>query len=141
MIAERWHQAEAERGGRREGRIVEAVAYIKIDWRASGGELDRFAELDRVCASPATRPSFDMSDPIQNGPPARERSAAPRVRVFMDADGTQWQVSERPFADYDRRRGLSLIFASDSVVRRVREYPAHWLQLSDEDLIALSWKS
>ena len=82
-----------------------------------------------------------MSDPMQNGPPAQERSAAPRVRVFMDEGGTQWQVSERPFADYDRRRGLSLIFASDSAVRRVREYPVHWLQLSDDDLIALSWKS
>lgn len=82
-----------------------------------------------------------MPDPIQNGPPAQERSAVPRVRVFMDADGTQWRVSERPFADYDRRRGLSLIFASDSAVRRVREYPAHWLHLSDDDLIALSWKS
>lgn len=63
------------------------------------------------------------------------------MRVFVDAEGTRWQVSERPFADYDRRRGLSLIFASDAAVRRVREYPDDWSSLSDEELIALSWKS
>jgi hypothetical protein len=61
------------------------------------------------------------------------------VRVFVDGEGTRWHVSERPFADYDRRRGLSLIFASDAAVRRVREYPATWYLLSDEELGALSW--
>ena len=82
-----------------------------------------------------------MADPTENGPPAHAAHGAAPVRVFVDADGTRWQVSERPFADYDRRRGLSLIFASDSVVRRVREYPANWFLLSDEELSALSWKA
>jgi hypothetical protein len=59
----------------------------------------------------------------------------------VDADGMRWQVSERAFADYDRRRGLSLIFASESAVRRVRDYPATWFLLSDEELSALSWKA
>jgi hypothetical protein len=45
-----------------------------------------------------------------------------------------------PFSDYDRRRGLSLIFASDVAVRRVRSYPANWATLSDEALAALSWE-
>jgi hypothetical protein len=81
-----------------------------------------------------------MSDPTGDGPQAPAARGAP-VRVFMDADGTRWQVSERPFADYDRRRGLSLIFASESAVRRVREYPAAWFLLSDEELSALSWKA
>ena len=82
-----------------------------------------------------------MSDSLGSCPPANVRSAALQVRAFVDSDGTRWQVSERPFSDYDRRHGLSLIFSSDSAVRRVRDYPAHWTELSDEELIALSWKA
>lgn len=82
-----------------------------------------------------------MSDSTNRSQSARVTSAAPTVRVFIDADGTRWQVSERPFADYDRRRGLSLIFASDAAVRRVREYPENWHSLTDDELIALSWKA
>lgn len=52
-----------------------------------------------------------------------------------------WHVYERAFADYDRRRGPSLVFFSEGAVRRVRDYPADWIELSDEDLIALSWKA
>jgi hypothetical protein len=81
-----------------------------------------------------------MNEPTDGVPPSRQK-AAESVRVFVDADGIRWQVSERPFADYDRRRGLSLIFASDAAVRRVREYPANWFALSDEELSALSWKA
>lgn len=58
---------------------------------------------------------------------------------FMDADGTHWRVYEQAFADYDRRTGMSLIFASESAVRRVRDYPADWKDLGDEALLALSW--
>jgi hypothetical protein len=82
-----------------------------------------------------------MTDSRDRSATARDRSVAATVRVFVDVDGTRWQVSERPFADYDRRRGLSLIFASESAVRRVREYPEDWFSLSDADLIALSWKA
>ena len=82
-----------------------------------------------------------MTDSAEGGPPTQADSAALRVRVYVDEDGTRWQVSERHFADYDRRRGLSLIFASDSAVRRVREYPANWFTLSDEELHQLSWRA
>lgn len=34
----------------------------------------------------------------------------------------------------------SLVFDSDRIVRRVREFPDTWLTLADDDLIALSWK-
>jgi hypothetical protein len=81
-----------------------------------------------------------MTEPTDGDAPSRVKAAEP-VRVFVDADGIRWQVSERPFADYDRRRGLSLIFASDAAVRRVREYPADWFILSDDELGALSWKA
>jgi hypothetical protein len=70
----------------------------------------------------------------------RTRSSIEPVRDFVDGDGTRWRVYEIAFSDYDRRRGLSLIFASDVAVRRVRNYPANWATLSDEALAALSWE-
>jgi hypothetical protein len=82
-----------------------------------------------------------MSEPAENGPPTRDTRAAAPVRVFVDAEGTRWQVSERPFSDYDRRHGLSLIFASEVAVRRVRDYPANWATLADDELFALSWRA
>lgn len=67
---------------------------------------------------------------------------APRIeRVFAEPDGSRWRVYEQPFGPYDRRTGHSLIFASDAAVRRVRDYPANWAELSDIELTALSWKS
>lgn len=76
-------------------------------------------------------------------PPTTESTGTEpiRERVFTDADGVRWRVVERPFGQYDRRRGLSLIFSSDSAVRRVRDYPADWIDLPDEALAALSWNS
>jgi hypothetical protein len=82
-----------------------------------------------------------MPDSTESGSPSHVHSAAVSVRVFVDHEGVRWQVSERPFAEYDRRRGLSLIFASDAAVRRVREYPADWMSLSDDELMVLSCKA
>jgi hypothetical protein len=63
-----------------------------------------------------------------------------RVRSFTDDLGQTWLVSERPYSEYDRRSGSSLIFASELAVRRVRDYPSDWFALSDRDLAALSWR-
>jgi len=68
------------------------------------------------------------------------KNAQERVRVFVDDEGARWQVKEIPFSEYDRRRGLSLIFWSEGAVRRVRDYPSDWHLLSDEQLGLLSWK-
>jgi hypothetical protein len=70
----------------------------------------------------------------------RRLSSSEPVRDFVDEDGIRWRVYEMPFSEYDRRRGLSLIFASDVAVRRVRSYPANWSALSDEELAVLSWE-
>ena len=64
-----------------------------------------------------------------------------RFRSFTDDLGQTWLVSERPFSEYDRRSGLSLIFSSELAVRRVRDYPSDWFALSDSDLAALSWRA
>jgi len=70
-----------------------------------------------------------------------ERSAEQtRIRSFTDDLGQTWLVTERPFSEYDRRTGFSLIFASELAVRRVRDYPSDWFTLSDADLAALSWR-
>jgi len=60
-------------------------------------------------------------------------------RVVLDpATGTQWVVVEIKDAPYDRRGGKSLVFSTDGVMRRIRDYPGDWLTLSDEELVRLS---
>jgi len=66
-----------------------------------------------------------MADPTDDSSPVRSRTTEGASRVFFAADGTRWHVSERPYADYDRRRGP--------------DFPADWHTLSDEELLALSW--
>ena len=63
-----------------------------------------------------------------------------RVRSFTDDLGHTWLVSERPYSEYDRRRGSSLIFSSELAVRRVRDYPSDWFALTDRELAAVSWR-
>lgn len=81
-----------------------------------------------------------MSAPI-NRVTSLSDSDATRARTLVDAEGAQWRIFEQAFSDYDRRNGLSLIFASDSAVRRVRDYPADWLDLPDDELLLLSWRT
>ena len=80
-----------------------------------------------------------MSDSRITPPSAGRAPGADRE--FVDADGTRWCVYEQATSDYDRRRGTSLIFASEAAVRRVRRFPLDWRLLSDEDLARLSWMS
>jgi hypothetical protein len=47
-------------------------------------------------------------------------------------------VHEEPVPFRDQRRGMSLIFESPNVIRRIRHYPPNWSDLSDEELFALS---
>lgn len=41
--------------------------------------------------------------------------------------------------ELDRRSGASLVFESEDAMRRVRDFPADWRSLGDDDLLALSW--
>lgn len=54
-----------------------------------------------------------------------------RVRVVSSADGRHWIVREDGATS-------SLLFASNRVVRRVRDYPADWFDWPDDDLLAVS---
>jgi hypothetical protein len=55
-------------------------------------------------------------------------------RTFS-AQGVAWSVYE----DRSWYIGPSLIFESEKIARRVRNYPMDWRRLSDEQLTALSW--
>lgn len=81
-----------------------------------------------------------MHDPRKHNDWSTDSGAA-RVRSFVDADGQRWRVYEQVFDEYDRRSGKSLIFASETAVRRVRNFPENWMSLSDEELAAISWRS
>ena len=67
-------------------------------------------------------------------------NSTPHARTFLDSEGSQWRVFEQGFSGYDRRSGMSLIFASDAAVRRVRHYPTNWFDLPDAELLTLSWR-
>ena len=59
--------------------------------------------------------------------------------LVLIIDHEEWRVYELGPGSYDRRGPNSLIFESDGVVRRVREFPADWRSLSPKALLALSW--
>lgn len=60
------------------------------------------------------------------------------VRHIRDETGQLWTVTELISTGYDRRESRSLVFGTDEVIRRVRNYPSDWRSLSDMDLYALS---
>lgn len=66
------------------------------------------------------------------------RDAQRRGRRIL-VDSVTWLVYELPPLTYDRRSTTSLVFESDNFIRRVRDFPADWRKLSDDELLALSW--
>lgn len=75
-------------------------------------------------------------DPDPAPVPRIERLAS---RSVVDAYGVTWTVQEVRHWSYDRRASSSLVFTGDDAMRRVRNYPANWIELSDDELIALSF--
>ena len=55
----------------------------------------------------------------------------------VEGGGHYWRVYEATYPGVNRGRG-SLIFDAETVVRRVRTYPADWFEASDSDLYNLS---
>ena len=72
--------------------------------------------------------------------PARPIVKDERRRTFTDADGTFWDVREVDAPDYDRRGSRCLIFESLNSIRRVRNYPPDWYELSEERLGEISFQ-
>ena len=96
--------------------------------------------------APGTRPfdplqriSGDEAGPVTHSPrrPHAADATSADERRFLTMDGVRWTV--RLLANtYDRRSRPDLVFESDYVVRRVRDYPENWRELPDEALFALS---
>jgi len=84
---------------------------------------------------PSTRRS-DTIRSLRSSGPAREVLA--RVRVVAATDGRQWVVKEVPSSQPDGGDGPSLLFSSNNVIRRVRDFPPDWFDWSDEELFAVS---
>jgi hypothetical protein len=73
--------------------------------------------------------------------PERPLKAGERRRTFTDAEGIYWDVRETKGPDYDRRGSMSLIFESINAIRRVRDYPADWYELSEAKLAEISQRT
>jgi hypothetical protein len=78
-----------------------------------------------------------MTNPEQ---PDTDATQAGKARRVTSPDGRQWAVHEYRSSRYDRRAGTSLVFVTEDAMRRVREYPDNWHELSDEELYALSFR-
>lgn len=63
------------------------------------------------------------------------------ARRIMDGQGCTWSVRERVGDAWHHAGRSSLTFECARAIRRVWTYPPSWRGLSDEELIALSWKS
>ena len=71
-----------------------------------------------------------------------DRAALHRARATghrIVVEGVSWLVYEVSATDLDRRTSRSLVFESAESMRRVRDYPPDWRELSPAALIALSW--
>jgi len=80
--------------------------------------------------SPAERP------PSTSPPSGRAASSA--LRALRDDDGLRWVVYEWIAPEQSPFPGRrSLVFDAVSVVRRLTDYPAGWVLLSDGELLAL----
>lgn len=53
---------------------------------------------------------------------------APSPIRHVDAGGESWVVREIPAPSFDRRGGTHLLFESEQIVRRVRFFPADWME-------------
>ena len=71
-------------------------------------------------------------------PSVRRIENAPSPRRHLHAGGYSWVVREIPAPSFDRRGGMHLMFENEQIVRRVRIFPSEWIDLSDEELYALS---
>ena len=59
--------------------------------------------------------------------------------LVITIDHEEWRIYELGPGSYDRRGGNTLVFETDGVMRRVRNFPDDWRKLSPAALLALSW--
>lgn len=69
---------------------------------------------------------------------SQARGTEPARFRRLSAEGYRWLVTEVAAPRFDRRGGTHLMFDGETVMRRVRVFPANWYELADDDLYALS---
>lgn len=62
-----------------------------------------------------------------------------RTALVINLDNEEWRIYELLPASYDRRGRNTLVFETDGVIRRIRNYPENWRELSADALLTLSW--
>ena len=82
-----------------------------------------------------------MVSRMPDAPRSSRLEEAQRAARRITIEGVFWLVYELPPSHLDRRQSPSLVFESETTMRRVRDYPANWRALSDEQVIALSWST
>jgi len=83
-----------------------------------------------------------MSDLIERPTPLESRSADMGAMVKSRPGSRSFRHGFVTWCVYETRHphfGDSLIFESDRIARRVRNYPLNWRDLSDEQLAVLSF--
>ena len=69
---------------------------------------------------------------------SQARGTEPSRFRRLAADGYRWVVIEVAAPAFDRRGGTHLMFDGETVMRRVRVFPANWFEMPDDALYALS---
>jgi hypothetical protein len=59
--------------------------------------------------------------------------------LIITVDHEEWRIYELAPGALDRRGSNTLVFESDGVMRRVRNYPSNWRELPASELVKLSW--
>ena len=73
-----------------------------------------------------------------NASDTHRESTSPSPARVLRAGGHEWHVREALYSPADRRTGTCLIFDAESVIRRVRDFPADWRTLPDAELYSIS---
>ena len=68
-------------------------------------------------------------------PPLDAPAPDSHVRSYGDLADVVWRVHE-----YIGSTQRSLVFWSQSTVRRVRDYPTDWWTFTDAELVRISWR-
>lgn len=66
------------------------------------------------------------------------QGSVPRSRVIADEEGRIWTVEQLRPTPTDPIQASSLVFTTESLIRRVRRFPPNWSELPDVELYALS---
>jgi hypothetical protein len=65
----------------------------------------------------------------------------PIARIYLDAEGIEWEVVEVDGHRVPAARGEScLIFRAPHAIRRVWNFPHSWMEMSAKELSRLSWQ-